>query len=127
VQEIKLREIKFRGMKANGEWTYGYFVKKPLQGCTIVDLIGFEHDVTRSTVGQATGIRDRNGVEVYEGDVVECDHNYKGVIRYDEHHEGGGRFLPIDDNNCFCEVFLDKERWYRLEVIGNIHEGGVYG
>lgn len=70
---------------------------------------------------QYTGLKDKDEKEIWEGDIVECDHGKIGYIEYVDRHEGGGCFYPMSDEG-FCEIFYDKERWYYLTVIGNIYE-----
>lgn len=114
------REIKFRGIiKDSGQWVYGYLINdyNTGEGFYIaenlyhVDGAEFNIDaykVVTETVGEFSGLKDRNGKEIYESDVL--SHPF-GVVKF------------ID--GCFCIDDLPFSNQYvdlaDLEVIGNIH------
>ena len=128
------REIKFRGKrKDNGEWIYGYYAKDYKNSLIIV--IGekalynlhIPHQVIPESVGQYTGLKDKNGKEIYIGDVVQDKYDIKGNPETDT-----GRIDFI--NGCTCVTYFDldedEQRQYYpaynglkyCEVIGNTTE-----
>ena len=118
-----MRKIQFRGRDFAGLWHIGDLIHNDddlliRNGC----LSTF---IENETAGQFTGITDKNGKEIYEGDIIGC-HNpdIKHLIFYNEKQ---GRFMAAlngDIDNDFVGVCgLDDSRWNASkEVIGNIHD-----
>ena len=141
-----MREIKFRAKRLdNGEWIYGDYHKRaggehciikmePDENGKVVYVV---HQVAPDTIGQFTGLHDKNGEEIYEGDILrgfkypfydaEADaYNYYAVVDWDADE---AQFYAYKDlargtqvRGISCGVCVDMEDLREMEVIGNIYD-----
>lgn len=148
-----MREYLFRGKRIdNGQWIYGYYIKAihhwhnhgvhedwiatdTVQNGGWCNVRG-KYAVSPETIGQYTGLTDKNGKKIFEGDIIQTtrkglkgEKTFRFVIKY-------GAYIPEE----YCkEIYnqaevigfyaFDGERDFQisnypkmLEVIGNIHD-----
>jgi uncharacterized phage protein (TIGR01671 family) len=120
-----MREIEFRGKRRdNGEWAYGDLTHLAYEIAAINDDIV----VDDKTVGQHTGLKDRNGVKIFEGDVVRDKYGNIGAVRYSDHfldwriHFYKGRPDLLEYQGFGLKIFDWVYPEMLVEVIGNIHD-----
>lgn len=136
-----MREILFRGKRvSNGEWVEGRlfgdeaivpkgqpFLINENYLELIEDIECFE--VEADTVGQYTGLTDKNDKKIFEGDIIEGVYQQIFVVEYGRHdldccnccyesHDALGFYMK----NKFGRAQSDEEVWEDIEVIGNIHD-----
>lgn len=139
-----MREILFRGKAINredgfnyrsnyknGDWVYGLITKKYNEkydlAAEMTNEIGISGiEVDYKTIGQFTGLTDKNGVKIFEGDILKISEGndeddyvirkvyaYRGVLCVDY-------WTPDWDFNALA--FLDNDNGYVFEIIGNIYD-----
>ena len=117
-------KVFMNGEKVPSNWVYGGICQGTgdfsiIYGSMDVELKAptEKHTVYTDTVGQYTGLTDRNGVKIFEGDIVDIltENEEIGVVTYDD-----GGFMVYADG--FCVDFHTNINGTDLEVIGNIYD-----
>ena len=124
-----MREILFRGKRLdNGEWVEGFYNHLPcgrfgtdehmIQTVLENGKIGMLHDIDPSTVGQYTGMKDKNGKKVFEGDIVRKTNEG----RHPEIFVANIRTCFYTIEEVYYSPFEHFTESCEYEIIGNMHD-----
>lgn len=134
-----MREILFRGKRTdNGEWVYGYYYETKYcrtddELCDYITIPYSHYIVNPETVGQYTGLKDKNDTKIFEGDIVKCfDANNGGsfaaIVSFgnpNREYSWGFQLVQMGGDNLNTDILLwvdMEEAGAYIEVIGNIYD-----
>lgn len=126
-----MREIKFRGKDKAGIWRHGYYfcVNTFSQTFDVYHYIRSfnrgDHRILPETLGQYAGLKDKNGVEIYEGDILRDDEAHYVIFWQNE--ISGFDLRRLEDGEdmrgfgCYDNTIV-YDMCAESKVIGNIHQ-----
>lgn len=154
INRIKGRE--YRTSYKNGDWVYGlvtemYDDRFPNLPATMRNTDGVSNiDVDYKSIGQYTGLTDKNGKKIFEGDIVQYstydDFDCQSIVKFGEYEQDGsdgeykamdclGFYVEVDNFTCPDWCDNEPERFHdylkqqslaeianQCEIIGNIHD-----
>lgn len=116
-----MRKIIFRGKREDCSWLYGDLIHMERENDFVIMVADWRtknNEVIPETVGQFTGLTDKNGKEIYEGDIVKYTHDPKACEVLYRANDYGASFLT-DSHDGYHSL---GDLMNTVEIIGNIHD-----
>lgn len=117
--------LKFlsRGKREDTEkWVEGYYVELPEDQhgkklCLIIGLDGQYNRIIPETAGRCTGLTDKNGTEIFEGDILKADYPDGDTCYYEITWREAGFHADCDEQIYISSHYVSDD-----EVVGNVHD-----
>ena len=124
-----MREILFRGKRVdNGEWVYGLPRYTEYTIDVKIGAIEDEHgnvyeNIKPESIGQYTGLLDKIGKKIFEGDLCRCEFGITGIFKKAiVYYENACFYVDDKDPSGNLTLSYFHKNSKEIEVIGNIHE-----
>lgn len=131
-----MRERKFRGLTVDGDFVYGdlindipnstsYYNKYSQRICWLPENGGQANcPVKNGTVGQYTGLKDKSGAEIYEGDIIKGCFGHIDVIQYSKQDNASSDLMRslVGESKGWNSTIGNRMDANSCEIIGNIHQ-----
>ena len=124
-----MREILFRGKKKDGEWVEGDLLHWNKFYCIVEwdakveDINVANMRVIPETVGQFTGLKDKNGIKIFEGDIVKAwSGGLVAIGKVVQRTDGLWIIYPAYQKQNFWGLIPNDKGETTVEIIGNIHD-----